>query len=155
MARVHLDLPEAFLFSTELPLRVGDMNYANHLGNDRVLGLVQELRMRWLTSHGLSELDVGGAGIILADAAVVFKAEGRYGMVLRGELGVGEVQSRNVELLYRLTDTATGAEIARAKTGVLCFDYQARKVVSLTERLRRALGVSAAPSASSEGPGVP
>ena len=140
MARVEIDLPETFIFSTELPLRVDDLNYGNHLGNDRVLSLAQEVRVRWLASHGLGELDVGGAGLILADAALVYRAEGKYGMTLRGELAVGEVRTRSVELLHRFTDVASGQEIARVKTGVLCFDYAARKVVSLTAALRAALG---------------
>lgn len=143
MPRVEIDLPEAWRFTTELAVRVGDLNYGNHLGNDRVLSLAQEVRVQWLRSHGLSELDVGGAGIILADAAVIYRAEGRLGMVLRGELGVGEVRTRSVELVHRFTDTATGQEIARARTGVLCFDYAARKVVHLTPALRAALGVGA------------
>jgi acyl-CoA thioesterase FadM len=140
MARVEIDLPETFAFSTDLPLRVDDLNYGNHLGNDRVLSLAQEVRVRWLASHGLGELDVGGAGLILADAALVYRAEGKYGMTLRGDLAVGEVRTRSVELLHRFTDVASGQEIARVKTGVLCFDYAARKVVSLTGALRAALG---------------
>jgi acyl-CoA thioester hydrolase len=140
MPRVEIDLPAAWIFSTELAIRVSDLNYGNHLGNDRVLALAQEVRVQWLRAHGLGELDVGGAGLILADAAVVYRAEGRLGMVLRGELGVGEVRTRSVELVHRFTDAASGQEIARARTGVLCFDYAARKVVHLTPALRAALG---------------
>lgn len=143
MPRVEIDLPESWRFSTELPIRVADLNYGNHLGNDRVLSLAQEVRVQWLEGHGLGELDVGGAGIILADAAVVYRAEGKLGMVLRAELGVGEVRTRSVELLHRFTDLASGQEIARVKTGLLCFDYAARKVVHLTPALRRALGLEA------------
>jgi acyl-CoA thioester hydrolase len=141
MARVELELPPSFLFTMDLPLRVSDMNYANHLGNDRVLGLAQEVRVAWLASHGLKELDVGGAGIILADAAVVYRAEGHQGMILEAALGVGEVRSRSVELFYRFVDRASKQELARVKTGVLCFDYSSRRVVALTDRLRAALGL--------------
>jgi acyl-CoA thioesterase FadM len=141
MARVELDLPPSFLFTMDLPLRVSDMNYANHLGNERVLSLAQEVRVAWLAAFGLTELDVGGVGIILADAMVEYRAEGRQGMVLEAALGVGEVRSRSVELLYRFVDRASAQELARVKTGVLCFDYQSRKVVALTERLRAALGL--------------
>ena len=141
MPRVEIDLPETWRFTTELPIRVADLNYGNHLGNDRVLSLAQEVRVQWLSRHGLGELDVGGAGIILADAAVVYRAEGKLGMVLRAELGVGEVRTRSVELLHRFTDLASGQELARVKTGLLCFDYAARKVVHLTPALRKALGV--------------
>jgi acyl-CoA thioesterase FadM len=144
MARIEIELPDRFLFATELPIRVDDLNYGGHLGNDRVLTLAQEARVRWLRSQGLSELDVGGgAGLILADAAVTYRSEGRLGMVLRVDLGLGEVRTRGFELLYRFGDTVTGREIAVAKTGVLCFDYAAHKVVSLTAPLRAALGLPA------------
>jgi acyl-CoA thioesterase FadM len=140
MARVEIDLPETWLFTTELPIRVADLNYGGHLGNDRVLSLAQEVRVQWLARHGLGELEVGGAGLILADAAVIYRAEGKLGMVLRAELGLGEVRSRGLELVVRLTDVASGQEIALVKTGVLCFDYAARRVVHLTAGLRAALG---------------
>jgi acyl-CoA thioesterase FadM len=139
MARVEIELPGTFLFTTELAVRVADLNYGGHLGNDRVLSLAQEVRVQWLARHGLGELEVGGAGLILADAAVIYRAEGKLGMVLRAELGVGEVRSRSVELVVRLTDVASRQEIALVKTCVLCFDYAARKVVHLTAELKRAL----------------
>ena len=140
MARVEIALPERFAFATELAIRVSDLNYGGHLGNDRVLTLAHEVRVLWLRSHGLSELDVGGGvGLILADAAVIYRAEGRLGQVLRAELGACEVRTRSFELVYRLADAGTGQEVALAKTGVLCFDYGARKVVSLPAALRAAL----------------
>jgi 4-hydroxybenzoyl-CoA thioesterase len=137
MPRVELTLPERFPFVTEIPLRISDINYGNHLGNDAVLSLVQEARVRWLASHGWGELDICGLGIVVADAAVVYRAEGRYGMVLRAELAWADVRSRGCDLLYRLTDVASGQEIARAKTGIIFFDYAARKVAHLPEPFRR------------------
>jgi acyl-CoA thioester hydrolase len=143
MARVEIDLPDTWLFVTELPIRVTDLNYGGHLGNDRILALAQEARAQWLARHGLGELDLGGGvGLILADAAAIYRAEGKLGMVLRAELGAGEVRTRSAELLYRFTDLASGQEVARVKTGALCFDYAARRVVHLTPALRQALGLA-------------
>src|SRR5512136_755933 len=144
MARVEIELPERFPFSTDIAVRISDINYGNHLGNDAVLSLAQEARVRWLASHGFSELDVAGVGIVVADAAVVYRAEGRYGMVLRAEVAPVEVRSRGFDLVYRLTDTASGKEIARARTGIIFFDYAARKVAHTPEPFRRALGGSGA-----------
>jgi acyl-CoA thioesterase FadM len=139
MARVIVELPPSFLFSFELPLRHVDMNDAGHLGNERILMFAQETRKRWLAGHGLKELDLGGAGLIVADAAIVYVAEAHAGDVLRCELGVGEVKNRSAELLYRFTEVASGREIARAKTAVLCFDYATRTVVPLTQGLKLAI----------------
>lgn len=140
MARIEIPLPDRFPFATELPIRITDLNYGGHLGNDAVLSLVHEARVRFLAARGWSEKDVAGAGIIMADAGIVYRAEGLYGMTLRIEVAVQEVKSRSCDLVYRLTDAATGREVARAKTGLLFFDYAARRVVSTPEPFRAAFG---------------
>ena len=139
MARVEIELPEQFAFRTQIPIRVGDLNYGGHLGNDAVLSLCQEARARFLAAHGWSELGIEGVGIILVDAAVMYRAEGRYGMVLDVALAPADVRTRSCDLLYRLADTATGQEIARAKTGIVFFDYAARKVVKMPDAFRTAI----------------
>jgi acyl-CoA thioester hydrolase len=142
MPRVDLDLPERFAFETRIPIRIGDINYGGHLGNEAVLAIAQEARVRWLATVGLTELDVGGVGLVMADAVVVYRSEGRYGMVLEVALAADDVRSRSFDLLYRLADQATGAEIARVKTGLLCFDYAARRLARMPSALREALAAS-------------
>lgn len=136
MARVKLDIPEGNpVFSTNIPIRVTDLNYGNHLGNDAVLGLVHEARVRMLRSFGYSELDIGGCGIIMADAMIVYKNEGLYGYDLQIQIYIGEISRLSFELYYLLT-TGSGSpemEIARVKTGIVCFDYQQRKIVPVPE----------------------
>ena len=141
MARVEIELPASFLFETEIPIRISDVNYGGHLGNDAVLSIAQEARVRFLAAHGFSELDVEGVGIIMVDAAVVYRAEGRHGVTLRVRLAAANVRSRGLDLVYVMTDAATGEEIARVKTGIVFFDYGARKVVSMPTRFREKLGV--------------
>lgn len=140
LARVEIELPETFPFATELPVRIGDVNYGGHLGNDAVLSLVHEARVRFFARHGWTELDVGGPGIIMVDAAIVYAAEGVWGMNLRAEIAVAELRTRRCDLVYRLTDAATGKEIARAQTGIVFFDYSARRIVHVPEAFRRACG---------------
>jgi acyl-CoA thioester hydrolase len=120
MARVEIPLPDTFAFSTEIPVRIGDLNYGGHVGN------------------GWTEGDVAGAGIIMADAAIVYRAEGFHGMVLKVEIAVAGLRSRSCDLLHRITDVASGAEIARVKTGIVFFDYATRKVVTVPGPFRAA-----------------
>lgn len=123
VARVQIALPEQWLFTVDLMVRVGDVNYGGHLGNDRVLALVQEARVRWLRARSLSEIDVGGAGLIMADAAVLYRGQAFLGDVLRASLGVTEISRSGFDLVVRLTRPHNQAEIAVAKTGMVCFDY--------------------------------
>jgi acyl-CoA thioesterase FadM len=139
MARVEIGLPESFPFETEIPIRISDVNYGGHLGNDAVLSIAHEARVRFLAAHGLAELDPGGIGILMVDAAVVYGAEGRHGMTLRVAIAPADVRSRGFDLLYRMTDRATEQEIARVKTGIVFFDPRARRVVSMPARFRDVL----------------
>jgi acyl-CoA thioesterase FadM len=139
MARVEIDLPATFLFETEIPIRISDVNYGGHLGNDAVLAIAQEARVRFLGARGWSELDVEGVGTLMIDAAVVYRAEGRHGMTLRVRLAAADVRSRGLDLVYLMTDAATGEEIARVKTGLVFFDPRARKVVTMPARFREAV----------------
>ena len=141
MPRVRLDLPERFHFTTEIALRVSDINYGGHLGNDAVLGLAQEARMRFLKSHGWSEQDVAGSGIIMTDAVVVYRSEAFYGDVLTIDVAVADLQQLGCDFLFRIANKGTGQEVARVKTGIVFFDYAARRPVSMPDQFRNTFGV--------------
>jgi len=133
MARINIELPEEFIYSTEIPIRISDINYGGHLGNDAVLSLVHEARLQFFDKHGFSEMDVAGAGIIMVDAAVQYKTEGFYGDILAIEVGVKDITKTGCDIVYLLTNKKTGKEIAIVKTGIVFFDYQKRKVVPIPE----------------------
>ena len=127
--RIQIELPKTWLFQTRLVVRVLDINYGRHLGNDRVLGLVHEARVRWLTTLGLSELDIGeGIGLLMADAGLVFQREAYLGDELDIFLGKAKVGRSSFDLVFCLVRAQDNAEIARIKTGMVCFDYKARKI---------------------------
>lgn len=130
MPRLKLTLPETLPYRTELDVRVSDVNYAGHLGNDVVLSFVHEARIRYLRSLGFTELECGGAGIIMTDAEIVYRAEAFHGDVLHVEVGLGALSSRGCEIFTRLR-APSGGEVAVARTGFVFFDYQSRKVVAV------------------------
>lgn len=139
MARVKITLPAAFLFSTTLPVCITDLNYGAHLANDALLRLLHEARVQLLASLGEKELDTTTQlGFIMVDVAVEYKAEAFYGDVLRIEVGVNDLSKYGFDLVY-LVKNQVDKEIARAKTGMLAFDYNTRKLralpAGLTERL--------------------
>lgn len=138
MTRMEIDLPVSWHFTTEIPIRISDINYSNHLGNDSILSLMHEARVRMFAAHGWGELDIAGKGIIMADAAVVFRSEAFYGDVAIVDLAVGDPESRSCNVFYRLTSKETGKEIARARTALIFFDYAARKPVTMPDTFRKA-----------------
>ena len=139
MTRTKLELPDQFAFSTDIAVRIGDINYGGHLGNDAVLSLIHEARVRFLSRHGMSERDAGGAGIIMTDVVIVYKSEVFYGSTLKIEVAVQGLTRTGCDFYYRLRDRASGKEVARAKTGIAFFDYETRKVMPVPDRFRTAV----------------
>lgn len=137
MPRIKIDLPEKFVFKTEIPLRISDINYGGHLGNDAILSIMQESRLHFFKNYGCTELDLFGVSVIQSDAAIVYKSEGFYGDVLVCEVTAGDISRAGFDLYYRLTNNATQKEIAHGKTGMVCFDYNNRKVVSVPEQFSK------------------
>jgi len=137
MARVKLSLPADLPFRTEIPIRIGDINYGGHLGNDAVLSIVQEARVRFLGAFGYTELDIEGAGLMMTDAVVVYAGEGFYGDILDVQVGVVEIGHAGCDFVFLLTNRATGKEIARAKTGMVFYNREAKKVTAVPEGFRK------------------
>jgi acyl-CoA thioester hydrolase len=131
MARVKLRLPHSFPFTTEVRVRVTDVNYGGHLGNDRILSFVHEARVRYLTSLGFSELDIGGGvGTIMVDAVLIYKSESFQGDIIRIDVAMGGFHKFGCDVFYKLTNITTEREVARAKTGLAFFDYDQRKLTT-------------------------
>ena len=129
MARIELNLPENFSFSTDVRVRISDINYGNHLGNDALLSLVHEARLQFLQSRGFSELDIDGCGLILTDAVIVYKSQGFHGDLLTILAAVGDFNKYGCDFFYKVIRKNGGKEVARAKTGVVFFDYNRQKMV--------------------------
>jgi acyl-CoA thioesterase FadM len=136
MARIKLDMPDNYLFSTELAVRISDINYGGHLGNDAVLSMVHEARLRFLKHYHYTEMDVEGASIIMSDSAVVYKAEGFHGDRVQVDVTVADFNKYGCDLYYLLSNKDTAVEIAHAKTGIVFFDYGERKVLTVPEGFR-------------------
>jgi acyl-CoA thioesterase FadM len=140
MARVKLDLPETFVFRTEIPLRIRDINYGGHLGNDSVLSFLHETRVQFLRANGFSEMDVAGVGIILSDSIIVYRSEAFYGETMVVDLTADDFSRVGCDMLYRMTDKVTGREVVRAKTGIVFFDYKDRKAVAVPKAFKMLFG---------------
>lgn len=141
MARIRLEAPDNFHFTTTIKLRISDINYVGHLGNDAVLSLAHEARLQFLNQYGWSEMDVAGTGIIQADAAIVYKSEGFYGDDIEISIAVFDIHRLGFDLFYTMKNITTGKELAQVKIGVVCFDYSIKKVVALSEAFKNAFEV--------------
>lgn len=136
MARIRIKLPERFEYAIEIPVRISDINFANHLGHEKILPLVHEVRVRFLNKHGYSELEIDGYGLIMADSAIVYQSEAFYGDILKIEIAANEFTKYGFDFVYKLTNKKTDEEVARAKTGFIFFDYEKREKAEVPQKFK-------------------
>lgn len=137
MPRIQIELPDAFPFSTELTLYLSHMNAAGHLDNALLLTLVSEARCRFFASMGHKELDVDGRGVIVSDAALQYLSEAFHGETVIVEIAPQDFNKYGCDLMWRMRERDRGREIARGKTGIVFFDYQARRIAPVPEVFRQ------------------
>jgi acyl-CoA thioester hydrolase len=135
MSRIEIQLPEKFHFTTEIVVRVSDLNYGNHVGNDRILMLMQEARTLFYRSMGFeSEVNLEGSiGQIVTDAVIVYKAESFLGDVLLFQIAVENFNKYGFDVFYRISNKVSGKEVAHGKTGIVGFDYAKHKIASMPQ----------------------
>lgn len=142
MSRVKIKFPdEKPLYTTTIDVRIGDINYGNHVGNDSVLSIIHEARMRVLKNWGGNELDIQGNSLIMADVMIAYKGEAFYGEALYVEIFADDCVGPSFNLLYRISTQRDGqiVSIAHAKTGMICFDYNTRKISTMGDALKSLL----------------
>jgi len=133
MPRIILPKPLNFHFKTYLNLRIYDLNYGAHMGNDAVLRIVHEARLRYLSSLDMSEQNFFGISLLMSDCAIVYKNQAFYGDKIMVQISVTDLGKYTFDIFYLLSDVSKNIEIARVKTGMACYDSKAKKISKIPD----------------------
>ena len=136
MARIKIELPDKFSFTTIIPIRITDVNYGGHVGNDTILTIMHEARMQFLSDMGYKELEFEGLGMIMADAGIEFKNELFYGESVIASISVADITKVSFDIYYKLEKTVDSGKliVAIGKTGMVCYDYSKKRIAAIPEK---------------------
>lgn len=118
-------------------MRVGDLNYGNHLANDKLLAILHQARVEFFASMQQSELNFFGNGIIMSDSVINYKAQAYLNDELAISIGITDISRVAFDIVYRVSKNTT--LVAEAKTGMVCFDYKNEKVCPVPAALLQLL----------------
>lgn len=141
MPRIKLEIPEKIMAVVRIPVRISDINYGNHVGNDAFVSLIHEARMQWLNGHNYNEMDIEGTGLIMSELVIEFKKEAFYGDLIEIRILAGETTRVGFELFYQLLSVQDKVPLllANAKTGMVCYHYEEKRVAAIPVALRNIL----------------
>lgn len=129
MGRLKLNFPKQTHFETTLNVSITDINYGNHVGNERFLSFAHEARVRFLQSLNQNELDFFGVSLILSEAQIVYKQQVFYGDSLTMKLSI-EVSSDYSFNIYYSCLNQHGSVCTQIKTGMVYFNYDKNKITN-------------------------
>ncbi len=130
MAKTNITKIDNFPFSTILKLRITDINYGGHLGNDALLGLLHEARIQFLNHYNnATELDCCGVGLIMLNIQVDYKAEGLYGDKIELFVAMSEVTKTQFDIVYKLVNVANDKIVAEAVSTMAFFNYERHRIM--------------------------
>ena len=136
MARVTLELPERFGFSTEVQVYLSLVNYGGHLDNALLLTLVSEARVRFFQSLGYHESNVQGLSLVVGDMQAQYLSEAFHGETLRIDVAPRELSRCALDLVWRVSEASQGREVARGKTGLVFIDPASKRAATIPDAVR-------------------
>ncbi|HUZ57214.1 MAG TPA: thioesterase family protein [Hanamia sp.] len=138
MARLKIKLPQKPLFSILIPVRITDINYGNHVGNNSIVEIIHEARVQFLNQNNFTEFNIAGTSLIMSELCVEFKNESFYKDLLQVKIFAGEISRVSFELFYEISVKRKDVfvVIALAKTGMVCYNYKIKKVQAIPEEFK-------------------
>lgn len=110
-------------------VRVGDINYGGHMGNDRALLLFHDARIHFLEERGFSEGNIGGPGLIMSDAHVYFKKEVFRGDELKAYIHIEDLRELSFVMHYSVM--RDDVQVMHGHTKMIAFDYEKRRIAQI------------------------
>ena len=112
-----------------------DLNYGNHVGNERALLFFQWTRESFLRQNNLSETNIGdGSGFIQVEATVQYKKQ--LFLDQKIEVRITKIEIKGLKIIFEY-EIHTGKELAITGTAtVLAYNYEEQKIKKIPAKFK-------------------
>ncbi|MDW5378744.1 thioesterase family protein [Halomonas sp. HP20-15] len=143
MQRLDIEFPQAqCLHRYALAVRISDINYGRHLGHDAIVGLLHEARAQAFEALGHHEWDVAGHPSVVAELAIQYRSESRWGDALTAETAIPPVEGKALTVYQRLVRPADERTVAVARIGLVLLDPEQGRPVDVPASFNDALAAA-------------
>ena len=136
MPRIQLIPAPRYPFVTEIQIYISHVNQGGHLDNAQLLTLVSEARVRFFKSLGYVESAGEGVLTVVGDIVAQYQSEGFHGETMRVEMLPADFNKYGFDLQFRMSDKASGREVALGKIGIVFITREHRKVALVPAAFR-------------------
>ena len=123
------------MFTFYYTIKQEDLNYGNHVGNERALLFFQWARESFLRQNNLSETNIGdGSGFIQVEATVQYKKQ--LFLDQKIEVRITKIEIKGLKIICEY-EIYTGKELAITGTAtVLAYNYEEQKIKKIPAKFK-------------------
>lgn len=123
------------MFTFYYTIKQEDLNYGNHVGNERALLFFQWIRESFLRQNNLSETNIGdGSGFIQVEATVQYKKQ--LFLDQKIEVRITKIEIKGLKIIFEY-EIYTGKELAITGTAtVLAYNYEEQKIKKIPTKFK-------------------
>ncbi len=121
-----------FHFHHPIEIRYADLDPQGHVNNARFLTYFEQARVHYLIQLGLfsREQSFLEIGIIIAEAAITFKAPVYFGTQARVGVRVSRLGTKSMTMEYEMVDDE-GIVYATGSSAIVTFDYKTHATIPI------------------------
>lgn len=123
-------------YTTELPVRIYDLNYGRHVGHPELLRLVHQARIHFFANYSLQEHDIGGLCLLVKTSSINFRNEAFCGDVLKFYISINEIKRASMEMVYEITKGNDAIHLATVKETSLFINNTTRQIFPIPQVIR-------------------
>ncbi len=102
-------------------VRVGDLNYGNHLAHDKLITIVHDARVSFLKAHQLQEINIENTfSLLVSTLSVQYLSQAYLGELLCISIFIDEIKNTYFQMKYKISRTKT--PIALCATHLVCYN---------------------------------
>ena len=115
-----------------------DLNYGNHVGNERALLFFQWTRESFLRQNNLSETNIGdGSGFIQVEATVQYKKQ--LFLDQKIEVRITKIEIKGLKIIFEY-EIYSGKDLAITGTAtVLAYNYEEQKIKKIPANFKKVI----------------
>lgn len=115
-----------------------DLNYGNHVGNERALLFFQWARESFLRQNNLSETNIGdGSGFIQVEATIQYKKQ--LFLDQKIEVRITKIEIKGLKIIFEY-EIYSGKDLAITGTAtVLAYNYEEQKIKKIPANFKKVI----------------
>lgn len=116
----------------DIPIRVTDLNYGNHLGYDKLAGILHQSRLQYLLSLNLQEANIDGFSMIMKKLEINYQGEGFLADTLHIKINF-LLERAKCKAQYIITKNSNNYKVANAIETLVFMNYKTKKISRIPE----------------------